>query len=134
MSTVGLVACGKRKQPTAAPAQDLYTGSLFRKASAYARATYDQWFILSAKHGLLLPAQWIEPYDLSLRDLPRNQRQAWAESVLDELETLGLSEAIYCLHAGDLYSEFLVSRLDVERPLVGLGIGKQLAWYRARKF
>lgn len=134
MSTVGLVACGKRKLASAAAARDLYAGALFRKASAYAMATYDQWYILSAKHGLLIPEQWIEPYDLSLRDLPRNQRQAWAVSVLDELETLGLSEAIYCLHAGDLYSEFLVSRLDADRPLAGLGIGKQLAWYRGRGF
>lgn len=132
MTSVGLVACGKRKRPSAAKALDLYTGSLFRKASAYCGLTYDSWYILSAKHGLLEPDQWVEPYDLTLNGLSPDARRRWAEGVLAEIEQRGLDGSEFYLHAGERYSEFLAPRLRAERPLAGLGIGKQLAWYCAR--
>ena len=40
MRRIGLISCGKAKLAVAAPARSLYTGSLFKAASAYAEATY----------------------------------------------------------------------------------------------
>lgn len=80
--SVGLVACGKRKQDHPAPAAELYCGDLFRKACAYARFAYDDWFILSAKHGLVPPDTILAPYDLSLRHLNARERREWADRVL----------------------------------------------------
>jgi hypothetical protein len=134
LTTVGLVGCGKGKLDHAAPAQSLYNGSLFRKASAYCTATYDQWFILSAKHGLLDPGDIIDPYDLSLRNLSADERRLWAERVLAQINQRGLGEASFYVHAGDRYAEHLESYLNSQRPLKGLGIGRQLAWYSARGF
>jgi hypothetical protein len=48
---VVLVACGKSKRPEACPARELYTGTLFRKARAWAERHGDAWAILSARHG-----------------------------------------------------------------------------------
>jgi hypothetical protein len=132
--TVGLVACGKQKLAAPAEARLLYVSPLFRKASAYATATYDRWFILSARHGLLVPDQVIAPYDLSLRHLSRAERRHWAAAVLAEIEQLNLQDASYFLHAGQRYSEFLAEPLSATRPLAGLGIGQQLAWYVARGY
>jgi hypothetical protein len=134
VTTIGLVACGKGKLERPAAARDLYTGALFRKASAYSGATYDQWFILSAKHGLLAPDDWVEPYDLSLRHFSRDERRRWGERVLAEIERRELAPATFFLHAGDRYAEFLAGPLMARRPLAGLGIGRQLAWYKARGF
>lgn len=134
MTTVGLVACGKQKLATPAEARLLYVSPLFRKASAYAAATYDRWFILSARHGLLAPEQRIAPYDLSLRHLSRDERRQWAANVLAEIERLNLDDAVYFLHAGQRYSEFLAEPLAATRPLTGLGIGQQMAWYHARGY
>jgi hypothetical protein len=53
---VGLVSCTKSKTDHSAPPKDLYEPSaLFRKARRYCKDTHDEWYILSAKHGLLEP-------------------------------------------------------------------------------
>src|SRR5690606_13413659 len=53
--TIALVSCVSSKEPHAAPARDLYTSALFRKARAYAERNADAWYILSAKYGLVDP-------------------------------------------------------------------------------
>ena len=63
---IGLVGCSKKKRPEAAEARDLYESELFRAARAWAEAYCDRWFILSARHGLLLPNANIQPYDITL--------------------------------------------------------------------
>lgn len=63
--TIALVGCGKSKLDHAAPARQLYTGSLFVAASRWA-AECDGWFILSAKFGLLDPETVVEPYEVRL--------------------------------------------------------------------
>lgn len=126
---VGLVACGKGRRAAPAAAQDFYTGTLFRKASAYCAETYDDWYILSPKHGLITPDTVIAPYDLSLRVLSADERRAWARRVLAQIRERGLGDATFFLHAGQRYAEHLVPVLHAERPLAGLGIGQQLAWY-----
>lgn len=59
-----LVACGSRKATEERPAQDLYTGGLFRAARAWAEQSPDGlWGIVSAKHGILLPTTPLAPYN-----------------------------------------------------------------------
>jgi hypothetical protein len=134
VTTIGLVGCGKGKLDYAASARNLYTGALFRKSSAYCIANYEGWFILSAKHGLLHPDDVIDPYDLSLKNLSAEERRLWAKRVLAQIEERKLNDATFYIHAGDRYAESLEPHLQSQRPLKGLGIGKQLAWYSARGF
>ncbi len=135
MTRIALVACGKGKLDRPAPARELYNGVLFRKASAYCEATSDRWFILSAKHGLIDPETIVEPYDLSLSHLDHGERRAWAERVVADLRNRGLMGAEFHLHAGEKYARPLEPLLgEVDRPLRGLGIGRQLAWYRSRGY
>lgn len=135
--TTALVACGRKKQGHPAPACDLYTSDLFQKSRAYAERVGDAWFVLSAKHGLLEPTRVVEPYDLSLYDLNRGERGAWADRVL---QTLALSTpplSSFVVLAGSRYRSDLVPALElaghhVTVPLAGLGIGRQLAWLKGQ--
>ncbi len=140
---IGLVACSKTKRDHAALASEMYTSTLFHKASAYTAGIYDRWYILSAKHHLLEPGQMIAPYDLSLKELDIARREEWAIEVCGQLRKLypptREPRPEFYLHAGANYREFLVDCLrsngyPTDVPLAGLGIGKQLQWYTARGY
>jgi hypothetical protein len=125
---IALVACCGKKLDRAALAGDLYTSPLFKKAAAYAR-TFDGWYILSAKYGLVRPDAMIEPYDCTLLKMRKTDRLDWGRKVLDQMAVAGIAGAEFVALAGANYTEPLVrAELSVETPLKGLGIGKQLAW------
>lgn len=126
----GLVACSKTKSDQPAPARDLYQGTLFQRASAYAERTCDFWYVLSAKHGLVHPSTILEPYDASLHDLENEQRRQWAARVLKGLEGLEHHTPYWIVLAGETYREFLIPELPgtIEVPLSGIGIGEQIKW------
>jgi hypothetical protein len=131
--TIARVACVSAKQPAASPAGDLYTSTWFKKASAFARQTADEWYILSAKHGLLDPETVIEPYDETLSRMPAAERRAWAHQVLKSLpDVLQPGDRVVIL-AGKKYRENLIAPIEqlgcsVEVPMEGLRIGEQLRW------
>ena len=60
------ISCCKQKKSYACPAKELYTSTLFNLQYTYAEYRADHIYILSAKYGLLLPEQIIEPYELKL--------------------------------------------------------------------
>jgi hypothetical protein len=135
---IGLVGCVKAKASVARPAADLYTSTLFRGRSAYVARSCQRWLILSALHGVVNPDVVLEPYDVSLVGASRDHCRVWSRMVLDQLcERLGdLGAYDFEIHAGAPYREFgLVEGLHaagatVTNPAEGLGIGKQLAFYR----
>ena len=138
MLRIGLVSCGKAKLSHPAAAKDLYVGSLFRAASAYASNAYDEWWILSAKHGVVHPDTVLEPYDLAITDLSFVDRARWGSRVLNDLiqnHRYMLGQKFY-IHAGKPYRDVIWARssgLEVEVPLEGLMIGQQLHWYAERR-
>lgn len=126
-----LVACVSQKFLTAKPAKDLYLSPWFNKARAVAERHGDAWSVLSAKHGLTDPEAIIEPYDVTLNDLPPIARGQWMERVLVQLRARVQPGDTVTILAGIRYSERLAYELGkmgatVHRPLVGLGIGQQL--------
>lgn len=135
---VGLVGCTKSKQPTAAPARELYMPSaLFRGRRAYVERTCDRWFVLSAKYGLVEPETVVAPYDQMLTKASEPERREWSRGVLVALESaLGdLSGVVFEGHAGAAYLDhgvvagLLARGATVERPTDGLTFGRQLAFY-----
>ncbi|NMG29569.1 DUF6884 domain-containing protein [Aromatoleum evansii] len=122
---IGLVACCGQKLEGRHPAQDIYVSSLFRKSRTWVMAHCSQWFILSAKFGLLAPSQEIETYDVTLNAMSAADRRAWARRVREQLEPFAAERFIVL--AGERYCAGLTG-LDVKRPLQGMGIGRQLAW------
>ena len=132
---IGLVGCGARKLARAAPARELYTGTLFRLASAYAERVCDEWYVLSALFGLVHPDKVLEPYDHALTGVPITGRRIWGTGVFNHLEAMGLCgrDTHWVILAGRTYREFLTPHLrgTMEIPLDGLRIGQQIARLKA---
>ena len=129
---VALIGCGKSKLNRPAAARDLYTGQLFRATRTWAEANCDQWYILSAKHGLVAPEEWHEPYNVTLNTMSREDRQKWGYVVLHQIwRAVSIPSEIVFL-AGRAYREYLIEPLDLQYtvtcPLAHLGIGQQIAW------
>ena len=71
---VVVASCTKQKRDEAAPARKLYDPSTyFRKQARYAE-TADEWWIQSAKYGLVHPDRVIKPYDTRADDLEEERR------------------------------------------------------------
>lgn len=68
MKKLIVIPCGGAKLETAAPAAELYTGSMFKDILRTARALTQEEniFILSAKHGLIALDKIVEPYNLKM--------------------------------------------------------------------
>jgi hypothetical protein len=151
MTTI-LISCAATKidlgpdvpDDTTLPAKDLYNSPLFHKSRQFAENTCckiqaagqkAQWFIISAKHGLLHPDTLIQPYNEYLVSKRKPQRQAWAQLVLHYL-TLDHNVKRYdnvIILAGQSYREFLqpllaALNITVAVPLQGKSIGQQLRW------
>ncbi|EMA30334.1 hypothetical protein C444_10639 [Haloarcula japonica DSM 6131] len=137
---VGLVSCVKTKRDEPTIPKDLYTSDYFEKMRSYAEQYHDDWWILSAKHGLIDPdGEPIEPYDETLSDARVAKKREWAEQVAEQLDEQGLlsEDVTVVFHAGkDYYVELLSliedSRVTIEIPTEGLGIGEKQAWYKER--
>ena len=129
LAPVVLVACGAAKLPHAACAADLYTGDLFRKSRAWAERYGHCWLILSAKHGLLPPGAWIEPYDETLTTKSPAELAEWGRRVSHQW-VHDDSRPVVIL-AGRRYRQWCDGR-GYSVPMAGLGIGQQKAWLKAR--
>ena len=133
--SVGLVSCGKNKRLESNIAKDLYIGELFKKARRYSEKHHDNWFILSALHGLVDPNIQLDPYEYTLNKASKDEIVKWSEKVSTELiNTIDIDTTVY-VYAGANYRKYLLPILvdhgyRVEVPLVGLGIGQQLAWFK----
>ena len=131
-----LISCVKSKQPQAVVAKDLYVSPLFRKERLYAEQKGIIWYILSAEHGLVMPDQWLAPYEKYLPNESRTYQEEWGRRVVAELELAqgSLHGKIIEIHAGSIYLNsirpHLVSRgAKILDPLHGLPMGKRLQWY-----
>lgn len=109
---IGLVMCTRRKLDHVAPAKDLYIGSSFIESRRIVEETCDAWFILSAKYGLLDPEFEVEPYDVSLADMPPGEQRRWATDVCHSLSTMfDLEVTVFEVHAEETYYRYLIGHL-----------------------
>jgi len=120
-----LVQCVSKKQRAPAPARELYTSQLFQAQRRYAEAIGDNWFILSAEHGLVSPYTKVAPYDTHISDV---DVEMWADSVVSELCPVSQPDRIT---AGATYADPLVPELEargveVIEPFRGEGIGTRM--------
>jgi len=132
-----LVSCVSKKVKRRAKAEILYQSPWFRKARTLVKQTNAEWRILSAKHGVLHPEEVIAPYDLSIRDMNREDYLEWGKRVRQELyEDLIEREerpGEVVVMAGRDYRKPIIEWLrkvmgKVSVPMKGLGIGQQLQW------
>lgn len=132
MKPIVLVACSGQKLDHAAPAKDLYTSDLFKKARAYAEKFGYHWLIVSAKHGLVDPDTVIHPYDETLNTKTAAELAAWNAMVREQYNrdswTRGGHRGIVVL-AGAKYRGWL-DGVTHGAPMAGMGIGQQKQWLK----
>lgn len=109
-SIVLLVSCGKRKSDYPCQAKDMYNSYRFQKLKEIAQNIGLQWFILSAKYGLLPPDQIIDPYDMCLTDCSDDYRQLWTEKVIQSLSRFS-KETLFVIAANNDYSQSIAFSL-----------------------
>jgi hypothetical protein len=134
--TIALVSCVSKKNEIPMPAEKLYCSDWFIKASAYAKQVTDEWYILSAKYGLLSPDKVIPPYNETLNNMSVMQRRTWGEKVTRDLKTVLTPGDSVIILAGDRYREHIIGHIrqmgcKVEIPMAGLKIGEQLGWLKS---
>ena len=119
-----LIQCTKSKRDEAAPARNLYDESTYYcKMKEFAEANGRQWYILSAKHGLLHPNTVVEPYD----DFGLSESQA--QGIATKLVEKDVTHVD--IVAGKKYTESLIPELEargieVKEYCKGLSIGKRM--------
>ena len=133
---IAFVSCTKLKANYSCITRDMYKRSiLFNKAVRFIeQQDYDNWYVLSAKYGLLKKDDHIEPYDLTLNNMKASDRKKWSELVLRQIEELNMSITHIDFYAGLKYREYLITALEEKGivcyvPLQGKGIGAQLSYY-----
>jgi hypothetical protein len=151
---VALIGCGAKKVDRRARARELYTGSLFRFAVAWASQHCDRAFVVSAMHGLVDLDTELDPYNRKIADLGGvADRDAWGERTIDELARKVAGVAIApVLLLGEEYARHLRYPLNrrtaswrelagvharggavwtpAAEPLRGLQIGERLSWFK----
>jgi cytoplasmic iron level regulating protein YaaA (DUF328/UPF0246 family) len=137
MKTIALVTCVSSKNKSPMPAGELYCSELFQKLSAYAKKNSDQWYILSAKYGLLPPEKVIAPYEQTLNKMSTKERRDWGRKVMNDLrQVLSPGDHVIIL-AGIKYREHLIEPIrymgcKVSVPMEGLRFGEQLSWLNSK--
>jgi hypothetical protein len=135
--SVCLVACGKSKTNKRSPARHLYTSSLFKQSRRYSSTYFRDWYILSARHGLVKPESNIAPYDESLLKMSKSDRLAWTVRVVRRIKELLPHTRQFTILGGAAYWRELAPALekegcDVSTPLAGKPIGLAMQWLNRR--
>ena len=135
------MGCVKAKACSPSQACDLYVSTLFRSRRLYVEDSCDEWWILSAEHGLVHPNQILKPYDLSMQELSADMRRMWSAKVLQSLQyKCGIAKGdIVEIHAGHEYRNFglidglLDIKATMEIPVQGMKFGHQLNYYKTAR-
>jgi hypothetical protein len=135
----------KRRQK--AKAEELYKSQLFVNSLAYAKQLQpDKILILSALHHLLELETEIDPYDITLSNVPKKKRkpglkilnaaekEAWGKKVIGQLSAISdLQNDTFIFLAGQEYLKPLIPHIkNYEFPLGKLPQGKRLAFLKEK--
>lgn len=83
---IGLVGSVTAQPSSPSPAIDLYRSADFLAARRQVESSCESWFILSPRHYLAGPNDWLEPYAETMADMDAAEREKWSAKVLAELE------------------------------------------------
>jgi hypothetical protein len=87
MPEIALVSSAKTKRDEPTAPKELYTSDYFDKMRSYTEQYHDDWWILSAIHGLIDPdSDPIEPYDESLNGARVTTKRERAEGLVEKLD------------------------------------------------
>ena len=132
-----IISCGKKKiwdlKPNIGPqkAKDVYVGSFVNKLKEYANIHYKDWYILSAKYGIIHKDFIInEKYDVTFNDIGTKPILPIDIVIPIELQKIENIEVIagakYCNIINEVFKDYNV---NIETPLLQFkGMGYQLQY------
>jgi len=142
MKQIILIACVSKKGDKKTKAKDLYTSSLFKSSLSYAyKLNPDKIYILSALHHLLDLDKEIEPYNVTLSNVPKDKRKAgliilstsekkeWGKKVIEQLaeKKIDLKNDNFIILAGQEYIKPIIDSIShFINPLKGLRQGERV--------
>jgi hypothetical protein len=145
MKQIILIACVSQKGDQKTKAKDLYKSTLFKSSLAYAyKLNPDKIFILSALHHLIDLDKEIEPYNVTLSNVPKDKRKAglkilnssekneWGKKVIEQLaEQADLKNDIFIILAGQEYIKPIIDNIaHIKNPLNGLRQGERVKFLK----
>jgi len=138
MKKICLISCVKSKNEGPHKAGELYCGQLYTGHLKYAKSLgfqEDDIYILSAKHGLLAFDNVIEPYEKTLNNMKKPERNKWARKTLEQLKSkFDINNTEFTILAGKNYYENLepfLPNVNLPKELKGLPIGKRVQMLNA---
>ena len=135
MARIVFLSCTKSKLDKPSQAQDLYSASpMFRKTLEYGKSLRpDKMYILSAKHNLTPLTKMLEPYDLTLKEMGKSEKEEWGEKTLEQIKSEGINPErdTFIFLAGTEYIKPLAKYIpeeNIEEPMKGRRFGERLKW------
>ena len=139
MAKVVLLSCTKSKTKHAAPAQELYSASpMFQKTLEYGKSLKpDKMYILSAKHHLVPLTKKLEPYDKTLKEMPKDEKEKWGEETVKQMKSAGINpeKDKFIFLTGSEYMKPLSKYIpdgNIEKPMEGKRFGERLKWLNSQ--
>ena len=137
---IELVAGTPSQHDNRRSARVLYTGGMFKAAMGDVEARDLEWYVLSARHGLVEPGDVNHPYDDTLERMSKEGRVKWGVQVVEALKARDLVRPGVAVevHATKLYADQLYELLaDAGVQVYEIGLGLKYAGraklYRTRK-
>jgi hypothetical protein len=139
MAAIVLLSCTKSKLNKPSQAQDLYSASpMFQKTLEYGKSLKpDKVYILSAKHHLVPLTKVLAPYDKTLKEMPKDEKEAWGEKVQSQMKAAGINpeKDKFIFLTGSEYMKPLLKFIpekNVEKPMEGRRMGERLQWLNSQ--
>jgi hypothetical protein len=139
MARIVLLSCTKSKIDRTAPAQELYSASpMFQKTLEYGKKLKpDKMFILSAKHHLVPLTKELAPYDKTLKEMPKDEKEKWGEETVKQMKSAGinLEKDKFIFLTGSEYLKPLTKYIpeeNMETPMEGKRFGQRLKWLNSQ--
>jgi hypothetical protein len=139
MATIVLLSCTKSKLDHKAPAQELYSPSpTFQKTLAYGKSLKpDAMYILSAKHYLVPLNKELSPYDQTLKEMPKEEKEVWGEEVIKQMKAKNINpeKTKFISLTGVEYMKPLLKYIpesNIETPLAGKRMGERMQWLNSQ--
>ena len=139
MARIVLLSCTKSKLDKPAPAQELYSASpMFQKTLEYGKKLKpDKMYILSAKHHLVPLTKELAPYDKTLKEMPKDEKEKWGEETVKQMKSAGINpeKDKFIFLTGNEYMKPLAKYIpedNMEKPMDGKRFGQLLKWLNSQ--
>jgi hypothetical protein len=139
MARIVLLSCTKSKLDKPAPAQELYSASpMFQKTLEYGKKLKpDKMYILSAKHHLVPLTKELAPYDKTLKEMPKDEKEKWGEETVKQMKSAGINpeKDKFIFLTGNEYMKPLAKYIpedNMEKPMDGKRFGQRLKWLNSQ--